>query len=205
MNNFFVVFSKKKIRNVKRIHIVIFFLLIAININTLFNCIFNTEYPISNLQTCEINAENSIILKTYSTVGSRNKLVITDSDSTYYLWYPIYKYNKYSYAVENELVSGNVSTVTAIVCGDQNLYDRIFKRYCIVDLRSDNYIFYDIEDERQEQIKDKYNNWLLLFVVFIIFLFYVSYVFILKYGVIEIKKKRKTHNTGYASPSSDES
>lgn len=112
---------------------------------------------LDDLQEVEIHIGNVSLFDSGDKRGSRMKLTISDSngDGTYYLWYPQTGYKKFSHAVETELLTGKTTLVTAKIVSSPYLRDKLQSKRRMVDLRSGNSVYYDIETERR-QLADNY-------------------------------------------------
>ena len=146
-------FSKKincnRIRKIpKKIYVpwIVFSLLSLILI---MNSFFPTYRELDNLQDVRINIEESYLSDSLSRNGRLVKLSIVSAGVTYYIWYP--EYRDYMNAVENDILTGNIKSVDAKIVKTQSFRDRLLNQRKIVDLRSDDAIYYDLDTEMNSQ------------------------------------------------------
>ena len=119
--------------------------------------------------------------------GRRIKLEISSENQRYYLWYPQGSYGKYSTQVK-ELLSGNVTLVNAKIIEKSTIYDLLLDKVRIVDLRTDDTIYYDLDTEKIALQKGYIGLWIVgpLFLT----LWILSTIWILLiYRVMKILKK----------------
>lgn len=102
---------------------------------------------LDDLQDYKISIDRVRLLDTYDTKGRRNILEIVSGNTTYYLRYPSSKYLDFAHDVENDLLSGRVSLVTAKVANSYSLRDWLGNRKWVVDLRSGSAVYYDLNTE----------------------------------------------------------
>lgn len=190
MKSYSVSFVFEKIKKIPKIHIVIWSVLFLIFISCTYQ-IFVPKYKIlDKAYDCEINIESVSLYDSHDTKGDRMKLKIICEETTYYVWYPQSKYLDYEPYIVNDLLSGNVTSVKAKVVDDRTIRDRLFDEKCIVDLRSDSAVYYDIETEKTELDEEYISLWVVFFLVFIVLLCDTA-ITLLVYDVIAFKKRRR--------------
>lgn len=115
--------------------------------------------------------------------GTRYKLTIRSQDGVFYLWYPSKVYRRYEDVINNDLMNGSTSHVMVTYLSNSNLLDRITGDCQIVDLRSENTVFYDLKDEIYEENK-AHIYYILLSVILLIALLLDSFFVLLVYDGI---------------------
>jgi len=140
---------------------------------------------LNDLQSIEIHTEEIFIWDSHDIKGTRMKLNIISEGITYYVWYP--KYKDFKNAVENDLLSGNVRTVNALVVKNQSIRDRLLNQKQIVDLRSETNVYYDITMEKN-QLKQDYIAGIFCAIFFLVIWLLVTFYILLVYGCFDFKK-----------------
>ncbi len=110
------------------------------------------------------------------------KSLLCFADKNFNLWYD------YEQHIVNDLLSENVTSVKAKVVDDRTIRDRLFDEKCIVDLRSDSAVYYDIETEKTELDEEYISLWVVFFLVFIVLLCDTA-ITLLVYDVVGLKKE----------------
>lgn len=124
--------------------------------------------------------------------GSRFKLVIETNDKTFYLWYPVESFSKYKDVVERDLLTGSVSQVSISYLSDSTIQDIMTGHCRVVDLRSDNEVYYSFDDEISRCQSSK-STYLVLSIILLLMLILFTFVMTIIYGVVSfraIKKKQ---------------
>ncbi len=122
--------------------------------------------------------------------GSRFKLVIESYDRTFYLWYPVESFTKYKDAVEEDLLSGSDPQVSVSYLTNSSIQD-IMSGHCrIVDLRSDDEVYYSMDDEILRYQSSKSTYLVLSFFLFLV-LILMTFMIAVIYGVVFFRDKRK--------------
>lgn len=115
---------------------------------------------LDGLQEVEIHISNVSLFDSGDKRGSRMKLTIADGDDTYYLWYPQTGYKKFRHAVETELLTGKTTLVTAKIVSSPSLRDKLQNKNRMVDLRSGDSVYYDIDTEKKQLTEDYVSVWI---------------------------------------------
>ena len=142
---------------------------------------------LENIQECQISIDTIRVYDSRDANGRRIKLEISSENQRYYLWYPQGSYGKYSTQVK-ELLSGNVTLVNAKFIEKSTIYDLLLDKVRIVDLRTDDTIYYDLDTEKIALQKGYIGLWIVgpLFLT----LWILSTIWILLiYRVMKILKK----------------
>lgn len=146
-----------------------------------------THEGYSNWDEREISIDSVRLIDTYNIKGSRMKLEIIADDQKFYLWYPQSCYLKYANAVQSELLSGKITSVTAIISPNQTGWDKLFNQNRIVDLRCEKSVYYDFEAERIRLLETHFSKGVLCASVFILSLSLGVYI-ALVYKVVSFRK-----------------
>lgn len=124
-------------------------------------------------------------------LGTRFKLTIRSQDGVFYLWYPDKIYRQHEDNIQNDLINGSTSHVTVTYLSNSSLRNLITGHCKIVDLRSDNTVFYDLKDEiSRENLAHIY--YILLSVILLIAWLLDSFFVLLIYdGISFFRRKGK--------------
>ena len=147
-------------------------------------------HSINNLQEIDITIDKVYIIDTYDNIGSRMKLIIQSQDANYYLWYPSSHYIDFRDNVQNDLLSGNITSVKAIIAEDQSIRDIILNQIRIVHLKSDNAVYYDLDTEKVGLKQNYISLWIAFILVLIIWLGAIVLISLV-YGVLTFRKSKK--------------
>lgn len=79
--------------------------------------------------------------------GSRYKLTIKSPNDTFYLWYPAESFSKHKDTIEKNLTAGLVTQVSVTYLSGSTMQDVLTGHYRIVDLRTDDTVFYELSEE----------------------------------------------------------
>lgn len=141
------VFKWSKLRSIPKIHmfiwICLFLFVIAFGVNsaTLF-------MPLKrNIEETNITISNARLYDSRDIWGSRFKLIIDSQNDSFYLWYPVDVFPRYENCLREKLLTGETTAVYAKVVSNSTLWDTLSGQRKIVDLRTDSFVFYDLEDE----------------------------------------------------------
>ena len=141
------VFKWSKLRSIPKIHmfiwICLFLFVIAFGVNsaTLFT-------PLKrNIEETNITISNARLYDSRDIWGSRFKLIIDSQNDSFYLWYPVDVFPRYENCLREKLLTGETTAVYAKVVSNSILWDTLSGQRKIVDLRTDSFVFYDLEDE----------------------------------------------------------
>ena len=121
--------------------------------------------------------------------GSRFKLIIKSQNDTFYLWYPVDVFPKYENCLREKLLTGETTEVYAKVVSNSTLWDTISGRYKIVDLRTDSFVFYDLEDELL-RMQNGYNTSLWVAIFSLVLWIVDSVLLLLIYGCVRFAKNK---------------
>ena len=143
---------------------------------------------LDDLQDCEINIDQVNLRDSHDTKGSRVKLEIVSEKATYYVWYPQSKYIDYAHNVENDLLTGNVTSVKVKIANAQSIRDNLFNQKRVVDIRSSSAVYYDLNTEMIRIQHHRRSLWMLFIFIFIFLLCYTIFIPLI-YRVIIFEKK----------------
>ena len=151
----------------------------------------SSKLNLDELETKEIYIDDVVLVDTYNSKSSRMKLKITADNNNYFLWYPQRYFKEYKSLLEKDLLSLRVRKVKVITISSSSLINKIRNQIQIVDLRSENTVYYDIEIEKKRQSTDFI---LLIFMCLFLMFFCCIYVVAVFYfnRIIILRKK----NTG---------
>ena len=140
--------NRKQLKKIPKKSMVIWFVIAIFFAWSTIQVFLPVYRTLEDTQTCILSVENVRLIDTHSVRGSRMRLELVSEGQTYYLWYPKSHYKEYADIIEQELLSGEITSVTAMVSKNVSLRDSIFDNKRIVDLRSETSIYYDIELEK---------------------------------------------------------
>ncbi len=184
---FVVKFCPQKIKRIPKKAIFFAFCFLIAFAFFVANAVRPANYWLKDLQTIQLKIDNAYLMDTYDTRGSRMKLYISSGDQNYQLLYPQGSYLPYSEALDTNLLSGKTTVVTAKVIPNNIVREALGRRIEIVDLRTDDVVFFDIEDRIKSKQIDHTGIVLLSFLFG--FVFIVDTIFITTvYGVVEFGK-----------------
>lgn len=121
-------------------------------------------------------------------LGTRFKLTIRSQDGVFYLWYPCKIYRQHEDDIQNDLMNGSTSYVTVTYLSNSSLCDLITGHCKIVDLRSDNTVFYDLKDEISRENR-AHIYYVILSVILIVVCLLNSFFVLLIYNCISFRKR----------------
>ncbi len=137
----------------------------------------------------QLQIENVRLADSFSTKGSRMKLIIEADDQVYYLWYPTNAYMQYSQSVKSLLFTGEERNVTAKIVDNTTLWDCLTGQHKIVDLRSNSAVFYEIQTEINRTVENHHALWILLALSGLLWTVDAIYI-CLVYGIVAFKAKK---------------
>ena len=190
MKNYSVNIDHRKLKRIPKYAFCLWLLLVV-------SCLFWIQqmYDTHNMlkdshYECELIIEDVSLCDSYDTKGTRMKLTIFANGITYYIWYPQTEYKQFADGIKNDLLSGDITSVNAIVSNTQTIRDKIFDQRRIIDLRSDSAVYYDFELECDSLQKNF--SWSCVLSVFSI-LILLSYTLCISllYGVLYYKKHKR--------------
>lgn len=156
-------------------------------------CVIKLCLPVygslDELREINIHIDKIYLRDSHDTKGSRMKLVITEGKCNYYLWYPAANYKDFSLQLEQDLLSGKISEVTALVVSNQSLRETLSNSFRIVDLRSDRSVYYDLDTEKQSLRNNRLSLWIAFTVLSLGWVVW-TYIELLAYNIISYKKKQ---------------
>lgn len=118
--------------------------------------------------------------------GSRFKLVIETNDKTFYLWYPVESFTKYMNVVERDLLTRSVSQVSVSYLSDSTLQDMMTGHCRIVDLRTDDEVYYSLNEEIS-RCQSSELTYLILSIILLLLLIFFTFVMTIVYGVVSFR------------------
>ncbi len=144
---------------------------------------------LNNQETRDISIENIALRTIRGGVRSTRitRLTITENSTRYYIDYDMYR--NYDDLVEADLISGKVKTVTVILAGTRSLYDQLFNRYQVVEMKSDNVIYYHRDDFVKRLHNNRISAWTGFALFFLFWVVVTGYILIV-YGIVEFKKAK---------------
>ena len=190
MESSFVKVNLKKIKRIPKKTIIILCALTLIVVFLVIQLFRPMYHSINNLQEIDITIDKVYIIDTYDNIGSRMKLIIQSQDANYYLWYPSSHYIDFRDNVQNDLLSGNITSVKAIIAEDQSIRDIILNQIRIVHLKSDNAVYYDLDTEKVGLKQNYISLWIAFILVLIIWLGAIVLISLV-YGVLTFRKSKK--------------
>ena len=148
---------------------------------------------LNNTETRDISIENIALRTIRGGVRSTRitRLTITEGSTSYYVDYHMYR--NYGDLVEEDLISGKVKTVTVILAKTRSLYDQLFNRYQVVEMKSDNAIYYHRDDFVKHLHNNRISAWTGFALFFLFWVVVTGYILIV-YGIVELKKAKKRKN-----------
>ena len=138
------VFKWSKLKSVPKVHMFVWICLFLF----VFAFLVNLFVPLNeNIEDTTITISNAKWFDSRDIWGSRFKLIIKSQNDSFYLWYPVDTFPKYEDCLREKLLTGETTEVYAKVVSNSTLWDAISGHRKIVDLRTDSFVFYDLEDE----------------------------------------------------------
>lgn len=173
-----IIFYKRKLKAVPmRLKIVLVLMLLLCTVAALESLKSPTNWT-KNVKQAELSIDEVFLWDSRDLTGSRYKIRIRSGDDNYYLWY------SYSHAdlIREYLLSGEISTVTVQYRQGNPVSTAIWGKR-IVDCRSGDIVFYDIEDAVQQAKNDQIGAVVLLCLSLVIWIIATMWIFIV-YGVV---------------------
>ena len=121
--------------------------------------------------------------------GSRFKLTIKSNDNTFYLWYPVDSFSRHKDTIEKNLLTGSVTQVSVIYLSNSSIQDMVTGHCKIVDLRSDDIVFYHL-DEEISRCRHSKSTYLVLSVVLLLVLIFESVMVVVILGIVSFSPVR---------------
>lgn len=189
MKHFTIKIIRKRLKQIPRKAFFIWIMLALIFFCCIIKLCLPVYYTLDNLQDCEINVDKVILRDSFDTKGSRKKLEIVSQNTTFYVWYPQTKYYDFAHNVENDLLTGNVTSLKVKIVKAQSIRDHLFNKKRVVDIRSNSAVYYDLSVETSKIQHQRLFLWILFIFVFIFWLFY-TVIIMLIYGAITFKREK---------------
>lgn len=135
-----------------------------------------------NVKQAELNIDEVSLWDSRDLTGNRYKIRIRSEDDNYYLWY------SYLHAdtIREYLLSGEVSTLTVQYRQGNPVSTAIWGKR-IVDCRSGDIVFYDMEDAVQQAKNDRMGAVVLLCLSLVLWIIATIWIFIV-YGIVSWQK-----------------
>ncbi len=178
----------KRLRSVPKKAIVLCALFLAVFLYSLVQLARPATYWQDNVEAVQLQTDGVRLIDTFSTKGSRMKLIIEADGQTYYLWYPANAYLQYSESVESLLLTGVETNLSAKIIDNSTLWDRLTGHHRIVDLRCGNSVFYEMETETSRATEDHNALWILFALSGLLWIAEVIYIGF-AYGIIALRKR----------------
>lgn len=191
MKNYSVNVDCRKLKRIPK-HAFCFWLLLVVSCLFWIQEIYDTHNMLGD-SYCEYELiiEEVSLCDSYSIKGARMKLSIFADGTTYYIWYPQTKYKQFADDINNDLLSGDVTSVNVMVSNTQTIREKMFSQQRIVDLRSTSAVYYDFELER-DSLQKSFSWSCVLSVFSILILFLYTLCVSLLYGILSWKKHKRT-------------
>lgn len=182
-------FRKNRLKRVPPKLIVLWIITSLLFIAFLWEICLPAYRKLNNTEIRDISIENIALRNNSGRVGAtrRTRLTITENSTRYYIDYDMYR--NYDDLVEEDLISGKVKTVTVILAGTRSLYDQLFNRYQVVEMKSDNVIYYHRDDFVKRLHNNRISAWT-GFALFLLFWVVVTGYILIVYGIVEFKKAK---------------
>ena len=182
-------FRKNRLKRVPPKLIVLWIITSLLFIAFLWEICLPAYRKLNNTEIRDISIENIALRNNSGRVGAtrRTRLTITENSTRYYIDYDMYR--NYDDLVEEDLISGKVKTVTVILAGTRSLYDQLFNRYQVVEMKSDNVIYYHRDDFVKRLHNNRISAWTGFALFFLFWVVVTGYILIV-YGIVEFKKAK---------------
>lgn len=187
--NVSISFRKDRLKRVPPKAIIVWIIASVLFIAFLWEICLPAYRALNNTETRDISIENIALRSNYGGVGATRKtrLTITENSTRYYIDYDMYR--NYGDLVEEDLISGKVKTVTVILAGTRSLYDQLFNRYQVVEMKSDNVIYYHRDDFVKRLHNNRISAWTGFALFFLFWVVVTGYILIV-YGIVELRKAK---------------
>ena len=189
MKCYSVMIVPKRIKQIPKIAIVLWIMFAFMFLYCITQLCLSKYQTLDDLQDCEIYIDRVNLRDSHDTKGSRMRLEIVSGKTTYYVWYPQSKYLDYAYNVEKDLLSGNVNLVKVKIANTQSIRDNLFNQKRVVDIRSGDAIYYDLDTEIIRMQHHHRNLWILFFFTFMFLLCHTIFISLI-FSVITFKNKK---------------
>ena len=182
-------FRKDRLKRVPPKAIIVWIIASVLFIAFLWEICLPVYRELNNQETRDISIENIALRTIRGGVRSTRitRLTITENSTRYYIDYDMYR--NYDDLVEEDLISGKVKTVTVILAGTRSLYDQLFNRYQVVEMKSDNVIYYHRDDFVKRLHNNRISAWTGFALFFLFWVVVTGYILIV-YGIVEFKKAK---------------
>ena len=187
--NVSISFRKDRLKRVPPKAIIVWIIASVLFIAFLWEICLPAYRELNNQETRDISIENIALRTIRGGVRSTRitRLTITENSTRYYIDYDMYR--NYDDLVEEDLISGKVKTVTVILAGTRSLYDQLFNRYQVVEMKSDNVIYYHRDDFVKRLHNNRISAWTGFALFFLFWVVVTGYILIV-YGIVEFKKTK---------------
>lgn len=179
--------SVKRIKQLPKVTIWGWIMLVGILLFLLIRLFFSAHPTFDDLQNYEIEIDSAYLRDSHDTKGSRMKLEIVSGSTTYYAWYPQSNYINFADDIENDLLSGKVTSVEVKIANTQSVRDRLLNQKRVVDIRSSSTVYYDLDSEMTSLQHHYLSLWLAFIVIFVFWLFYTLFACVI-YRVLILKR-----------------
>lgn len=172
----FLCVNPKKLKRVPKRLLVVWVLLLLFGIYCL-TMLFVPKYQkLNNISECQITIKSIRLIDTHNSNGSRFRLYIQGNNQSYYLDYPQLYSKEYLNRVKEELLTGEIELVDAKYVDNYTIRDRILGRKRIVDLRTNNSVYYELEMEKKQLSEYKISACVLFFLVILVWIIYSLFI-----------------------------
>ena len=155
--------------------------------------IFNVFF-VSSYQVLDVIYEERIIIEKIQINRQRDKVLIYANGNIYYMSYASRHVSKSIRKIKEDLSNGNLSIGDAVdikfVSADDILFNFIWNKKRIVDLKTDQTSYYTLDTEKKVLKDAKMSMGLLLFLSVLCWLIYTYFIYII-YGTTMMNKSSK--------------
>lgn len=185
-----VSFGKKQLKKIPRRVIFVWVILSLLLLVVLIEIFVPSYKKLEAAKEYEIVIDDLVAFEPNRPRTSALRLYITADDQLFYLYYPSLHYKEYRTQLESELLSGKVTIVKVKAVDRFTIWDMLSGRKRIVDLRSDNSVYYDLETEVTQSHRDHIG--VVCAGILLLLLWLIDSVYILLvYGLIRLKPHTK--------------
>ena len=189
--NYSITYRWARLKNIPKLYVILWFFILFLTLFSFIRSAIPWSYYSDKTEEKTIEVTDVTLFDSRDIKGSRFRLSIRSEDSTFYLWYPVETYLKYKNQVEASLLSGDIVQVSIRYQARNSFRDIILNQHRIIDLRFNELVFYDIQDEELRFQSARFSYFFLGIVLFIIFLVN-TFLLCIIYGVLLLKKRSKT-------------
>ena len=179
-----------RLKAIPKLYIILWFLLLFFLLFSIIQSTIPWTYYLDKLEDKTVEVTNITLFDSRDIRGSRFKLLVKSNYDIFYLWYPIESFPKYYSQIESYLLSGEVSQVTVKYLSNTSLRDIVSGRRRIVDLRFNNLVFYDIQEEESRFQTDRFTYLIVGIILSIILVIYTLFCGII-YGVFILRGQNR--------------